>query len=47
VLELYKTGEADPVQAELFGPIRVARGVARRDQTPPKPDAVESERAIA
>ena len=24
VLELYKTGEADPVQAEVFGPIRVS-----------------------
>ncbi len=47
VLELYKTGEADPVQAELFGPIRVARGVARRDQTPPESDHVSSERAIA
>jgi segregation and condensation protein A len=26
VLELYKSGEAVPVQDELFGPIRVARG---------------------
>ena len=50
VLELYKSGEADPVQAEMFGPIRVTRGVAKRKQAAPVPaesgDAV-SERAIA
>jgi segregation and condensation protein A len=45
VLELYKSGEADPVQAELFGPIRVARGVARRHEARPADDAAE--RAIA
>lgn len=49
VLELYKSGEADPVQAELFGPIRVTRGVAKRKQGSAQPDAAEavSERAIA
>ena len=41
VLELYKSGEADPVQDELFGPIRVARGSAGR-----RP-AAGAERAIA
>ncbi len=48
VLELYKTGEADPVQAELFGPIRVARGTVRREQPQtPEADPAVSERAIA
>jgi segregation and condensation protein A len=49
VLELYKAGEADPVQDELFGPIRVGRGSGR---AAPHPAPSESEprqidRAIA
>jgi segregation and condensation protein A len=42
VLELYKAGEATPVQEELFGPIAVTRGA------PARPAAADSgQRAIA
>jgi segregation and condensation protein A len=49
ILELYKAGEADPVQDELFGPIRVARGSGK---AAPQPAPAETEpsqidRAIA
>ncbi len=49
VLELYKSGEADPVQEEVFGPIRVTRRAGRSTaatvvQADPQP---APERAIA
>ena len=38
VLELYKAGEADPEQPELFGPIRISR---RRGRSPAAPVPAE------
>ncbi|HEU0194885.1 MAG TPA: segregation/condensation protein A, partial [Gaiellales bacterium] len=49
VLELYKAGEADPVQDELFGPIRVARGSGRAaaQPAPAASEPQQADRAIA
>jgi segregation and condensation protein A len=49
VLELYKAGEADPVQDELFGPIRVARGSGRAapQQAAADGERQQADRAIA
>jgi segregation and condensation protein A len=49
ILELYKAGEADPVQDELFGPIRVARGSGKAAPQPAPAEAEPSQidRAIA
>ncbi len=46
VLELYKAGEADPVQADLFAPIRVTRAAKRREPSA-TPAEASGERAIA
>jgi segregation and condensation protein A len=47
VLELYKAGEADPTQDELFGPIRVARGSGRAAPEEAAADSQQADRAIA
>ena len=49
ILELYKAGEADPVQDELFGPIRVARasGKAAPQAAPVETEQSQIDRAIA
>ncbi|MGN6380306.1 MAG: segregation and condensation protein A [Gaiellales bacterium] len=46
VLELYKSGEAVPVQETLFGPIAVTRGSGRQAAAP-EDEEQKAERAIA